>query len=456
MKYLAWFVLAAAIGLVSGSLLPAAQWQVGLARVEITPREPTWLAGYASRNHPAEGTVHPLWAKALALSDAEGNRLVIVTCDLIGLTREVGKQVAEGVRDSGLQRHQLLLSATHTHSGPVVVRCADIAHRMDEQALAVAQAYREQLASKLIEVVRQACAAQRPARLYFAQSRAGFAMNRRLPQEGKILLRPYPEGPVDHAVPMLVVKGEDGRLLAVLFGYACHNTTLGGDFYLYNGDYAGFAQLELEGKHPGAAAMFIAGCGADANPEPRGTLELAKQHGQALAAAVETALSGPVQELQGPLRSGFTRVELELVDPPDRETLQQWAASTNIDQQRLGKNLLHRLEKDGKLPSSYPCPVQVVWFGDDLLLVALGGEVVVDYALRLKRELQDSLKSTPLWTAAYCHEVFGYVPSERVLAEGGYEAVFSQTYYGFHGPYKPGLEERLITAIKRLATQSRP
>ncbi len=456
MQCLARLLLLAAIMIFSGSLLWAAEWQVGLARVDITPSEPTWLAGYASRNHPAEGTVHPLWAKALALRDAEGNRVVIVTCDLLGLTREVGDAVAQGVQDHGLKRHQLLLSASHTHCGPVVLRCADIAHRMDEQAVAVAEAYRARLTAKLIEVVRQACGTQRPARLYFAQSQAGFAMNRRLPQDGKILLRPNPEGPVDHSVPVLVAKSEDGQLLAVLFGYACHNTTLGGEVYLYNGDYAGFAQIELEDKHPGLAAMFIAGCGADANPEPRGKLELAEQHGRSLAAAVEAALGGRLQELQAPLRTAFTRVELELVDPPDRETLEQWAASTDINQQRLGKNLLHRLEKDGAVPPSYPCPVQVVWFGDDLLLVALGGEVVVDYVLRLKRELKDSLKGTPLWTAAYCSEVFGYVPSERVLAEGGYEAVFSQAYFGFHGPYKPGLEDKLITAIKRLATETRP
>lgn len=456
MKRLVWLVLAAALTILSGSLLPAKDWQVGVARLEITPSEPTWMAGYASRNHPAEGTVHPLWAKALALSDAEGNRLVIVTCDLIGLTREVGDAVAAGVRDCGLERRQIVLSASHTHSGPVVLRCAHIAHRMDDEALAVAKAYRERLTSKLIAVIRQACGELRPAELFYTQSRAGFAMNRRLPQDGKILLRPNPEGPVDHSVPVLVARGADGRLPAVLFTYACHNTTLGGDCYQYHGDYAGFAQIALERKHPGVAAMFMAGCGADANPEPRGKLELAEQHGESLAAAVDAALGGKLQELQGPLATAFTRVELELVDPPDRETLQEWAASEDINRRRLGEYLLQRLEEDGAVPASYPCPVQVVWFGDDLLLVTLGGEVVVEYALRLKRELKDSLQGTPLWPAAYCSEVFGYVPSEQVLAEGGYESVFSQTYFGFHGPYKPGLEDKLIAAVKRLAAETKP
>jgi len=261
------------------------------------------------------------------------------------------------------------LLSSHTHCEPVVLRCAQIAHRMDGKAMEVARKYRERLIAKLVEVIRRACETSVPAEMFLGRSHADFATNRRLPQDGRILLRPNPDGPVDHSVPVLAVKGKGGRLLAVLFTYACHNTTLGGSFYKYNGDYAGFAQIELERAHPGAMAMFMAGCGADANPEPRGTVELAQQHGRSLAAAVETALRGDLQRLHGPLRSAMTRVELELVDPPDRETLQQWASAENIDRCRLGRYLLRRLDEDGKLPTGYRCPVQVIWSGHDLACI---------------------------------------------------------------------------------------
>ena len=76
-------------------------------------------------------------------------------------------------------------------------------------------------------------------------------------------------------MPVLKITGPDGKLRAVLFGYACHNTTLTAEVYQLSGDYAGFAAAELEAKHPGATALFLMLCGADQNPSPRGTVELA-------------------------------------------------------------------------------------------------------------------------------------------------------------------------------------
>lgn len=453
MKHMLLFALAAWIALPFGASVQADGLKVGVARVEITPETPTWLAGYGSRDHAAEGTAHPLWAKALAIADDQGNQTVIVTTDVLGLTRQIGDAVAEGVKDRGLRRDELVLSATHTHCGPVVVGCADVAHRMDDEALAVARQYRDALTEKLIAVIRDATEAMQPAELYFTQTETDFAMNRRLPQDGRVVMRPNPQGPVDHSVPVLVAQDSQGKPLAVLFGYACHNTTLGGDCYLYNGDYSGFAMIELEQALPGATAMFISGCGADANPEPRaGDLAMAKKHGQTIAAAVEAAIKGNLQPVHGPIETAMRRVDLELVDPPQRATVESWAKSGDVYRQRLGRQLLHQLEEEGQLPASYPCPVQVVRFSDDLVMVAIGGEVVVGYALRLKRELPDE----PLWVAGYCNEVFGYVPTEKVLAEGGYEADFSQIYFGFHGPYKPGLEDKLISAAKELVSQTRP
>ncbi len=427
-----------------GLSVTAAEWKVGIARIDITPERPVWMAGYAARKHPAEGTIHPLWAKAMVIEDHRGERVVILTSDLIGFVRELADRIGERVQQqTGIQRDRIVMSVSHTHCGPVILGCADIAHHMAEEDVAAAAAYRKKLEDKVVDVISQACKAIKPAKLAYGEGHATFAKNRRGVQTQEYANSP---GPVDHVVPVLRVSDQNDRPLAVLFGYACHNTTLGGDFYSYNGDYAGFAQIEFEAKHPDVMAMFMTGCGADANPQPRGKLELAEQHGKSLAAAVDGALSGDLHPVKGALAVAFERVDLPFVDPPTKEGLERRRGEGNIYQQRLTELLLKRFAGRGKIDSSYPYPVQVVRFGDDLSMVVLAGEVVVDYALRVRKEYEGQR----IWVAGYSNEVFAYLPSERVLSEGGYEGASAMVYFGWHGPFKPGMEDRVVGLINKL------
>ncbi len=105
----------------------------------------------------------------------------------------------------------------------------------------------------------------------------------------------------------------------------------------------------------------------------------------------------------------------------------------------------------GHLPTDYPYPLEIWQFGQDLTLIALGGEVVVDYDLRLKRELG----AEKLWVAAYCNDVFAYIPSLRVLMEGGYEGGGAMVYYGQPGPFAPTIEETIIGKVHDLVRQVR-
>src|SRR5262249_16686120 len=150
---------------------------------------------------------------------------------------------------------------------------------------------------------------------------------------------------------------------------------------------AGYAQDYLERAHPGATALFVTGCGGDANPEPRGKLDFARQHGLELAGAVSRVLTGPRVAVQGPFRAGVERVDLPLAKPPTRAEYEKRLKDKNVFVQRHARRFLEMMDRGEQLPASYPCPVQAWQLGKDLTLVALGGEVVVDYALRLKREL---------------------------------------------------------------------
>ncbi|MFW6125253.1 MAG: neutral/alkaline non-lysosomal ceramidase N-terminal domain-containing protein [Pirellulales bacterium] len=429
----------------------ATQWKAGVAAVAITPDRPMWMAGYAARDKPAEGTVQDLYAKALALEDGRGTRLVIVTMDLIGVPRLLRDRLEAAAEEQfGLPAAALLVNASHTHCGPELRADKAALYGLGETRARQAREYLAALEKKLARLIGEALDSMAPARLAYTHARAGFAMNRRLITERGVLNRPNPDGPVDHDVPVLAVEAPDGKLRAVLFGYACHNTTL--SFYQFCGDYAGYAQQFVEEAHPGTTALFLAGCGGDQNPQPRRTLELAKQHGRALANAVEAALLAPaVRPITGPLRAALEEVTLHFAAAPAREELLEWRDSDDRIARRRGELLLEELEANGSLRTTYPYPVQVVQFGDELTLVALAGEVVVDYSLRLKRELG----GPAVWVAGYSNDVFGYLASRRVLEEGGYEGGGAMRYTLLPGPFAPSVERRVIAKVHELVWRVR-
>lgn len=424
-------------------------WSAGVAAVDITPEESLWMAGYARRSQPSHGVALPLHAKALALQAGGQAPAVLVTVDLLGVTARMTDRVAAQVqRRHGIRRADLLFNASHTHCGPIVDEQLSVAYDLSMTQWNAIRAYTLRLEEKLVVLIGEALGRLRPARVAYGHGRTAFAANRRV--------KFSPDGPVDHSVPVLRVDHADGRPLAIVFGYACHNTTLADTFVQYHGDYAGVAQAALEQRHRGTTALFVAGCGADANPKPRGTVELVQAHGAALADAVDRALP-TVLPLAPALRTAYASVELPFVGPDARE---QWKRRLDIPEvylRRHAQAMDELLVRYGRLPPSQPEPVQVWRFeaaaaidstksGSLMTLVALGGEVVVDYALRLAREYPRQA----MWVAGYSNDVFGYVPSLRVLREGGYEGADAMIYYARPGPFTDTVEEAIVGQVRRL------
>ena len=437
----------------TGAAPPAGGWKAGAAKVRITPQQPLWMSGYSSRSKPAEGTLIDLWAKALVLEDAAGRRCVLVTLDLVGIERDLSREIcADLEKRYRLPRPAVLLAVSHTHTGPVVRHNLNVMYQLDARQQKLIADYAAELQRKVIQVVGAALKALAPARLTWGSGTAGFAVNRRTNKEKDVpLLRAADKlkGPVDHQVPVLAVRDAADTLRAVVFGYACHATVL--SFYKWSGDYPGFAQLELEKAHPGAVALFWAGCGGDQNPLPRRKVELAEKYGKELAAAVEAVLTKPMKPVAGALATSYTEVALPFADLPSREQLVKESTSSNRYLATRAKLLLAELKAKGSLRGVYPYPVQAWQLGTGPTLLALGGEVVVDYALRLKKEL--GLEKT--WVAAYANDVMAYIPSLRVLKEGGYEGGGAMVYYGLPAVWSPRVEELIVKAAHAQARRVR-
>lgn len=439
-------ILGASLGaLVPGALAQEGGWKAAVAKVVITPSEPIWMAGFASRTKPSEGVRQDLYVKALALQDETGKTAVLVTADLCDFTREISAIVAERChRKYGLTRDRLVLNDSHTHSGPVIALTEmPLWYSLDEGQAEVVRRYNRWLLDKIVDVVGAAIQNLSPATLSFEQGLAGIAVNRRRVRERSL------PGPVDQDVPVLAVRSPNGDLRAIVVGYACHATALSD--YLISGDWPGFAQAEIEKVHPGAVALFVQGCGADSNPLPRRTADLAQKYGQILAEAAEQVLNAKMKPLAGPLNTAFELVDVPFHKVPAREALRHRLEDKNVYTRRNARRLLNILDRDGKLPDRYPYPVQVWQFGRGLKFIALGGEPVVDYALRLKGQYGWS----DTWVAGYSNDVFTYIPSLRVLREGGYEGGDAMIGDGFPGPFGAAIEEIIVEKVSELVERTK-
>jgi len=424
-------------------------WKAGLAEVKITPEEPIHLAGYASRTKPFEKVAADLYAKALALEDAAGNRAVLVTSDLIGFRAAVAEPICERLREKvGLKREQILLSVSHTHTGPSLSLDAQARPPYSEEDARKTVEYTRRLQDKVVALVEQALGKLEPARLAWSTGVAHFVMNRREFTPNGVILGVNPRGPVDRSVPVLRVATPEGKLRAVVFGYACHNTTLGGNIYEVSGDYAGFAQAHVQEKLPGVQAMFVTGCAGDSNPHPRGTMDLARDHGATLGKEVLRVLGAKLQPVRGPIRVALERAPLPLEDVPAADELEKLAPKSPSYRKGVIDQQLAAYRRGDKPATHYVAPIALWQFGDDLTLLGLSGEVVVDYV----QVVEQAIGPLRLWVAAYCNDVFGYLPSARVSREGGYET--RGVYYGSAGFFAPTAQEVVGRTVRSLAEKT--
>jgi hypothetical protein len=425
-------------------------WKVGTASVRITPDKPLWMAGYGSRDHPAESKLHDLWVKVLALEAPGGHRAVLITSDVCGFSRVSYEAICAGLKArTQLEPAQIMLSCSHTHSGPALRECLQDYYPMDAKQRTLNDQYTLELEKTIVDKVAEAFAHREPATLWAGEGKCGFAVNRRNNTEAQVadsLQRGLPlKGPVDHSVPVLAVRRLDGSLRTLVFGYACHTTTLSG--YQWCGDYAGFAQIALEKGHAGTLAMLHAGCGADQNPIPRRSVELCQKYGTMLAAAVDDVIGKSMRPIAPQLRTALETIPLNYERVMTRPDLEDYVRKGGL-YGRWAKRMLGQMDEGKKFATSFPYVVQAWKLGPDQLWISLAGEAVVDYALRFQADY-----GPHTWVTSYTQDLVAYIPSRRVWKEGGYEGGYLGEYGHPAQRWAPEIEDRIADAVSRLIKQ---
>lgn len=423
---------------------------IGIAQVDITPDYPIRLNGYGSRSTESEGIVQHIWAKALAIGSDDDGPVVMVSVENCGLPDEFTEDVSDRVEHkTGISRENFVTCYTHTHSAPCLTNSAAFIFSADitPQEQEKIDRYTRELSNWMETIVMEALTKRQPSRLAWNIGELSFAKNRRT--EG---------GPVDHSLPVMQILNADGKLRAVWASYACHCTTLGGSDNHICGDWAGYAQEEIQKSYPDVTAFITIGCGADANPEsrmrpmPEGKQEVfetrlayAKEHGKSLAIEVEHQLEREATIITNVPKGVFERVNLPFDELPTRKEWEEKASQGGAIGYHAKKHL-EMLEDGQAIKTEISYPIQAWTFGDELAIVFLASEVVVDFSHRLKREFD----AARLWVGAYANAFPGYIPSERVLAEGGYEGGGAMIYFGQPTGFAPGVEQLVIDTVHQV------
>ncbi|WP_276256419.1 neutral/alkaline non-lysosomal ceramidase N-terminal domain-containing protein [Halomontanus rarus] len=421
------------------------EWRAGAATRVITPNRSMRLAGFSARTDPADGTMMDLHAKAVAFEDEEGSRAVVVSAEVLAITRGLRDDVTTRVEEEyDIDTNGLVLNATHTHYGPEFRESRFENYGLSEEERSEGRAYRNRLADELVGVIGEAITALEPVSLQYGHARCGIGMNRRLPTSDGIRFRQAPDGPVDHDVPVLAAY-RDGDPTAILFGYACHPTCLP-LLTEYSGDWVGHAMENLEEYYEEATAAFVQGCGGDIKAYPQNTRELSAQHGRTLSNSVRAALDARTTTVRGSIETVYEEITLEFEGPPSRTELEADLESDDEFERRRARMLLDQLEERGEISTEHPYPVQALGFGDGLTMVAMGGEVLVEYSQRLEDRLEGNV-----WPLGYSNDGFTYVPTERATYEGGYEGGDAIRLTPFPGPLPPETEDRIVGTALSLA-----
>lgn len=418
-------------------------WQVGVAKVKITPAESMWMSGYAGRDRPADAVLHDLWVKSIVFVDANNQTSVLITLDLSGISKQISSEIkSELFKSFGWTESQIIINTSHTHSGPVLKDYLSHLYPLDEEGYNAASVYTSELKEKVLQCTAKAFSEKEPARVDTGEGLCRFQVNRRNNVESQLDKYTELKGPNDYSVPVLKITDAKDEIKAIVFGYACHPTVLNG--YSWSADYPGVAQTELENHYPGSVAMFFQGCGGDQNPLPRKKISDSEQYGRTLAASVINVLSNEMTGQESSLSVAYREIDLQLNEPPSKEVLNRIAENDPDYYGRWAKMILEDIE-NGSVKTEYPYPIQVWRIGTQNIF-ALGGEPVIEYSIKLK-----NIFGSESIVMGYSNDVMAYIPSVKVLHEGGYEGATSQVAVGLPSSWSFSIESDIISQMISLA-----
>lgn len=415
--------------------------QLYKAKAVITPQKPIRLAGFGHRIGNFTDVRQDIQARCLILEDNSGNRTAILSVEMLCVTEEMTNCVREYLSGRyGIRPENVLLSATHNHSAPYLVRNAHpLLGEFNEE-------YASFLKVTIQNMIDQAMKTAIPVSCSYQSTKVYLSVNRRLKVDGIVEMRPNFQGPADPDCHLLRFHHEaTGALEAVLLNYACHaNIT---DINQVNADYPGVLCGLIEAEHPGSAALFLQGYTGDIRPRAvigdeffRGGFEMAERFGQSFYRTIRPALGTAGETLRLDLKGAIIRREITTVNQiaDDLSTGKDLSVEPYTSWHRLFADRPERLYEPRILQ------VQALRITEKVFLIAVNGEVVGDYA----RDIRAAFPDCRILAAGYSNTLLGYLATAQQLQEGGYESEGFLYYFGLPGKWDASLDKTLRDSQK--------
>ncbi|WP_127585831.1 hypothetical protein [Paenibacillus koleovorans] len=451
-----------------------------LAKARITPEQPVFLAGFGGRKTKREGVLDDIYAKTALLQ--EGNMtLLVVTLDALGGDRSFMTGIRAALKEAfGLNAEQILVNFSHTHFSMYLTGEEPTGRRggysmgqdhWPERDLDVDYSedieYYRRLRDQLVALAAECYAKLEVGTLQAVQGTTAANISRRLTTAEGVGMRPNAKERIDRDLSVLQLTDRSGMMRGLLFSFACHPTSMSAN--QISADFVGEACTRLEAMHPGCTALFLQGCAGDIKPSAgvngdsfRSLSEMEmREAGDTVAEevnAVLASLPNPTQPAAN--RGGHWQAALRDV----RLFTERWGAAEleaiiadtqrNTAYRRRAASRALKALQEGRVKREVPHIVQLWRFGEAATLVALEGEVPSDYALRIKSLFPDL---APVIVLGYSNGVSTYIPTERILREGGYEAE-SFILHGLRGPLVPENEALIVgtVALMKMELESSP
>lgn len=433
--------------------------KIGAAKHKITPKEGIELAGFGipeGKDRNNIGLHDDLHVTVLALQHLEG-KILIICADLIGFGASFTANVKEAISEEfGVQESDILLNASHTHSGPQTLEVMlESVGRKDE-------AYMNFLFDRILSCTEEALSTMEEGELFTGKALCGFNVNRRLVIEGRGESRPNEEGPVDKEVTVFQFIVND-KTKCVLFSYACHPSTVHTKFV--SADYPGVAKNIIEESFQGhgqadVIAMFMQGCCGDIRVRTidgdrfrPGTFEDVDCFGRELGEAVLSVVHLPHEKESSPdtviktnevkISSKILHLDLPLAPLPLKSDLETLQDQGNHYQREWASKIVRDYTH---LPDSIPYTIQKLTLADNMSIVALSGETCIEYALYVKAKKHGDTVAP----VGYSNGLPCYIPTANMFLEGGYEPDSSTIYFSLPTSLNPSVEKIILEKLDLL------
>jgi len=438
----------------------AAQAQAGWAEVDITPPLGIGLGGRGGPDTVATKVLDPLFAQVTYLKDTKGVGFVLISFDVVGLPHDLSDRLrTDVVHELGVDWNLVVLNASHTHSGPYLIRSLMAGIGPAPQ---IEQDYFKFLEDKIIAATRAAAKSTQPVRVEVFEATSNIGINRRGKNRlGNRGIIPDPEGPFDNRVWVLKLTPQNGKPPAVIFSYACHPVIVYGfAFSAISADFPGVARSAIrEALGPGSHSQFVQGFAGNIRPRVTADLENhrfrtskpadLKEAGTELAQSVLAATKKAGTTLKLNLSGASGRPFLPRGEPPPREYYEKLRtnalATTNRFLTAVSDYWLERYDSKTGFARGDVWSIGLIRLADNQWIVHSGGEPCVEWRAKMDKWLAPM----KIVTWGYSQEAKSYLPTEELLPEGGYEVLESnQARASTPAPYAQGIEKAIRESLR--------